>query len=376
MPRRTATLEDVARAAGVSQQTVSRVLNRPEVVSARTREQVIRAMQALHYVPNRSAQLLAGKAAPSIGLITASLTLHAPSQIAAAIKSHASLHQLEVAIAMPAQADFVALQARLDELRAQHIRGVIVSLPLESATAERLVQDNPDMACLFLDVSPEADVCCVRFDHRDGCGACVRHLWELGHREFGLLAGPESSVSARLRLASWREALHSLNIARSTTVFGDWSAASGWQKTFELLHLQPRISAIVVANDQMALGVLSALAQLNRSGSRAVSVTGYDDTADSLYFQPPLTTVAQDFDLLGKRAVERLIALMAAPQLRIRELLPTRLIVRQSAWPVAAAEDRQQTLAQLKALVEKLWLLVVEALLKLSMLTSAANVER
>ncbi|VEC55770.1 Transcriptional repressor of the lac operon [Klebsiella aerogenes] len=82
MPRRTATLEDVARAAGVSQQTVSRVLNRPEVVSARTREQVIRAMQALHYVPNRSAQLLAGKAAPSIGLITASLTLHAPSQIA------------------------------------------------------------------------------------------------------------------------------------------------------------------------------------------------------------------------------------------------------------------------------------------------------
>lgn len=354
MPRRTATLEDVARAAGVSQQTVSRVLNRPEVVSARTREHVIRAMQALHYVPNRSAQLLAGKAAPSIGLITASLTLHAPSQIAAAIKSHASLHQLEVAIAMPAQADFVALQARLDELRAQHIRGVIVSLPLESATAERLVQDNPDMACLFLDVSPEADVCCVRFDHRDSCGACVRHLWELGHREFGLLAGPESSVSARLRLASWREALHSLNIARSTTVFGDWSAASGWQKTFELLHLQPRISAIVVANDQMALGVLSALAQLNRSGSRAVSVTGYDDTADSLYFQPPLTTVAQDFDLLGKRAVERLIALMAAPQLRIRELLPTRLIVRQSAWPVAAAEDRQQTLAQLKALVEKL----------------------
>lgn len=134
--------------------------------------------------------------------------------------------------------------------------------------------------------------------------------------------------------------MHSLNIARSTTVFGDWSAASGWQKTFELLHLQPRISAIVVANDQMALGVLSALAQLNRSGSRAVSVTGYDDTADSLYFQPPLTTVAQDFDLLGKRAVERLIALMAAPQLRIRELLPTRLIVRQSAWPVAAAEDR------------------------------------
>ncbi|EEW39469.1 lac repressor [Klebsiella pneumoniae subsp. rhinoscleromatis ATCC 13884] len=195
MPRRTATLEDVARAAGVSQQTVSRVLNRPEVVSARTREQVIRAMQALHYVPNRSAQLLAGKAAPSIGLITASLTLHAPSQIAAAIKSHASLHQLEVAIAMPAQADFVALQARLDELRAQHIRGVIVSLPLESATAERLVQDNPDMACLFLDVSPEADVCCVRLlpaaAHHGGAG-----LRSVGQKGGGAADCPDGGPSA------------------------------------------------------------------------------------------------------------------------------------------------------------------------------------
>jgi hypothetical protein len=87
------------------------VLNNPDVVSERTRDKVIRAMQALHYVPNRSAQLLAGKSAPSIGLITASLTLHAPSQIAAAVKSHAGLHQLEVSIAMPAQVDYPSLQA-------------------------------------------------------------------------------------------------------------------------------------------------------------------------------------------------------------------------------------------------------------------------
>ena len=216
------------------------------------------------------------------------------------------------------------------------------------------MQENPDIACLFLDVSPETEVSCVRFDHRDGCGACVRHLWELGHRDFGLLAGPESSVSARLRLGSWRETLHRLGVSQAVTVFGDWSAASGWQKTFELLHLQPRISAIVVANDQMALGVLSALAQLNRTGNSAVSVTGYDDTADSLYFQPPLTTVAQNFDLLGKRAVELLTQQMAAPQVPIRELLPTRLIVRQSTWPREGEYSRDPLIAQLKALVDKL----------------------
>ncbi len=112
----------------------------------------------------------------------------------------------------------------------------------------------------------------------------------------------------------------------------------------------------MVANDQMALGVLSALAQLNRTGSQAISVTGYDDTADSLYFQPPLTTVAQDFNVLGKRAVELLIQLMAAPQIKIRELLPTHLIIRHSTWPYAGDEEREkgELIAQLKALVEKL----------------------
>lgn len=354
MQRRMATLEDVAREAGVSQQTVSRVLNKPDVVSERTREKVIHAMQALHYVPNRSAQLLAGKSAPLIGLITASLTLHAPSQIAAAIKSHAGAQQLEVAIAMPVTADYGALQARLDEFRAQNIRGAIINLPLESSLAEKVVRENSDICCLFLDISPDTDVCSVRFNHLDGCGACVNHLWTLGHREFGLLAGPESSVSARMRLSSWREALHRLGVSNVVTVFGDWSAASGWRKAFELLHQHPRISAIVVANDQMALGVLSALAQLNRTGSRAVSVTGYDDTADSLYFQPPLTTVAQDFDKLGKRAVEVLIQKMAAPQKRIRELLPTRLVIRQSTWPYAGDNEQEAVIAQLKTLVEKL----------------------
>lgn len=354
MIRRVATLEDVAKQAGVSLQTVSRVVNRPALVAPRTCDKVLKAMQALHYIPNRSAQLLAGKSLPALGLITASLSLHAPSQIAAAVKSHAQENQLQVAIAMPRLADFPSLQALLDEFRAQNIRGVIVGLPLESEVAERLARENPDIACLFLDVSPEAEVSCLRFDHRDGCSGCVRHLWALGHREFGLLAGPESSISARLRLNSWRDTLHQLEITRAVTVFGDWSANSGWTKTFELLHANPRISAIVVANDQMALGVLSALAQLNRTGNGAVSVTGYDDTADSLYFQPALTTVAQDFDLLGQRAVELLMAMMAKPQHRTTTLLPTRLVVRQSTYSKAASEPPQSLIDQLKALVNRL----------------------
>ncbi|STV89655.1 lac operon transcriptional repressor [Klebsiella michiganensis] len=144
MQRRLATLDDVAREAGVSQQTVSRVLNNPDVVSERTRDKVIRAMQALRYVPEPFRSASGGEIrARRLGLITASLTLHAPSQIAAAVKSYAGLHQLEVSIAMPVQVDYPSLQARLNEFRAQHIRGAIISLPLESSLAERLVVGKP-----------------------------------------------------------------------------------------------------------------------------------------------------------------------------------------------------------------------------------------
>ncbi len=138
-------------------QTVSRVLNRPQGgVSPYPRAGDPARCRRCTMCLTARRSCLPAKRRHSIGLITASLTFCAhPSQIAAAIKSHANpASQLEVAIAMPAQADFVALQARLDELRAQHIRGVIVGLPLESATAERLVQDNPDMTPHCFSMSP------------------------------------------------------------------------------------------------------------------------------------------------------------------------------------------------------------------------------
>lgn len=351
MTRRSATLFDVAQAAGVSQQTVSRVLNNPSIVSARTQEKVVRAMQILRYVPNRSAQLLAGKSMPGIGLISTSLTLHAPSQIAAAIQRYADDQRLQVAMSMPKTADLTEIQSALNEFRAQHIQGVIINQPLDNEQAEQLSRDNPDLECLFLDVPPECEVSSLRFDHHFGAKACIAHLVELGHRDFGLLAGPESAVSARLRLTCWRDALHQAGIPQALTVYGDWSAQSGWNCTLELLRLNPRISAIVVGNDQMALGVLSALATLHRDG---VSVTGYDDTADSLYYQPALTTVQQNFDQLGKQAITTVMDMCATPGQRHKRVLPVRLIVRQSTAKKSIEASREETIQQLKALITRL----------------------
>jgi len=180
MVKRQATLEDVAALAGVSQQTVSRVLNNPGIVSARTQEKVLDAMARLSYVPNRSAQLLAGKALPTLGLITTSLNLHAPSQIAAAVKIHAAARGYQVVISMAETLELPAIRAILDEFRAQNLDRAIISLPLEKEDAERLAAGHPEMQCLFLDVPPDAGVHHLGFDHRDGSRSSIEHLWAWG----------------------------------------------------------------------------------------------------------------------------------------------------------------------------------------------------
>lgn len=354
MVKRQATLEDVAALAGVSQQTVSRVLNNPGIVSARTQEKVLDAMARLSYVPNRSAQLLAGKALPTLGLITTSLNLHAPSQIAAAVKIHAAARGYQVVISMAETLELPAIRAILDEFRAQNLDRAIISLPLEKEDAERLAAGHPEMQCLFLDVPPDAGVHHLGFDHRDGSRSSIEHLWALGHRRFALLAGPMGSVSARLRLGSWQETLAGLGAEDAPTAHGDWSASSGWTQAMALLRQAPDITAMLVANDQMALGALHALHQSGRRVPQDLSVIGYDDTPDSQFFLPALTTVAQDFDLLGERAVQHALALDPSQAHFIDELLPTALVLRQSTAARRTLDARERRIEQVKAWVAAL----------------------
>ena len=354
MIKRQATLEDVAAKAGVSQQTVSRVLNNPGIVSARTQAKVIDAMTQLSYVPNRSAQLLAGKAMPTLGLVTTSLNLHAPSQIASSVKTHAAARGYQVVISMAETLSLSAIQAILDEFRAQNLDRAIISLPLEKTDAERLAAGSPEMLCLFLDVPPETGVNHLGFNHRDGSRSSVEHLWAQGHRRYALLAGPDSSISARLRLASWQTALDELGAQNVPVAHGDWSANSGWTQAMALLHRAPDITAMLVANDQMALGALHALHQSGRRVPQDLSVIGYDDTPDSQFFLPALTTVAQDFDLLGQRAVQHVLALEPSQAHFIDELLPTALVVRQSTAARCDLDERERRIEQVKAWVAAL----------------------
>ncbi|MCA7014804.1 LacI family DNA-binding transcriptional regulator [Dickeya dadantii] len=336
MKAKPVTLNDVAAYAGVSYQTVSRVLNQAPHVSDRTRGKVEQAMAALHYIPNRVAQQLARRSATTIGLATIDLSLHAPSQIAAAIKTTASELGFNVVISMLRAADGNDVQRAVNELLAQRVDGVIVNVPLEQEPAEQIHQLCAATPVLFLDTSPAADLPSVIFDPHQGTRLAIDHLVALGHRRIALLAGPQSSVSARLRYEGWQQALAAHLLTPCATAEGDWSASAGYQQAHLLLANSVRPTAIAVANDQMALGVLRAIHEYGLRVPEQISVIGFDDTRDSAYFQPPLTTIRQDFRQLGRESVNRLLECLQSPHRHTPAplRLKTTLIPRQTtaAW--------------------------------------------
>ena len=357
MKPKNATLDDVARRAGVSYQTVSRVLNRSAHVAEATREKVAQAISALNYVPNRMAQQLAGKRGFTLGLITTSLGLHAPAQIASAVKHYADQMGFNLLIALAEGDAGAGVQEALNELQAQRVDGVLLNLPLEAQQALQVTKDNPGMPCLFLDVPPSAQVFHVIFNPFDGTRASVEHLYRQGHRAFGLLSGPLTSVSARLRLDSWQRALQEHGLEPALCRQGDWSAQSGYHCTLEMTRNPDAFTALLVGNDQMALGALSALHQVRFDVPARISLIGYDDTRDSAFFLPSLTTVSQDFDRLGREAVDRLVAYIddGARQPAQSLVLPTELIVRGStAKPDTGREHHRQLAEQLQQIAAQL----------------------
>jgi DNA-binding LacI/PurR family transcriptional regulator len=354
---KTTTLYDVARVAGVSYQTVSRVINQAAHVSARTRENVERAMAELNYVPNRGAQLLAGKCQPTLGLISADLALHAPSQIASAVKQRASEQGYAVLISMVTNNAEACCREAVQELLAQRVEGLMINVPLEDDVAQRLRELAAPLPVLFLDVSEQAAVNSLVFSPSQGAQLGVAHLLEQGHSRIALLAGPETSVSARARLAGWQQSLAAAGLTPSAVARGDWSAQSGYEKAHGLLANANKPDAVLVANDQMALGVLRACAEKGIAVPGQLSVVGYDDTTDSAWFTPPLTTIRQAFRDAGEQGVDWLTGDREADVLS-QTRLPVTLVVRGSTAPAQQEppEDLAHRFHELAALASKLGL--------------------
>ncbi|WP_261789333.1 LacI family DNA-binding transcriptional regulator, partial [Klebsiella pneumoniae] len=286
--------------------------------------------------------------------LTISLAWHAPSQVAAAVKRYANLEGYQVLISMIDESVNQSIQDSINELKSQRVDKVIINVPLETEQAQKIAADNDDIVCLFLDVDPYSSVFNVSFNPADGTRASVKYLYEMGHREIALLAGPDSSVSAKLRLKSWLETLDGYGLKPVTVLHGNWDAQSGYAGALQMLRETPNFSAVLVGNDQMALGVLSAFHQHQVAVPGEKSVIGYDDTYESSFFYPALSTVSLDLDLQGKEAVRRILASTSgAPH--TSSILPARLVIRHSSGArIEQGKDLQAIAEQLRAIAHRL----------------------
>jgi DNA-binding LacI/PurR family transcriptional regulator len=343
-------MADVARLAGVSAQTVSRVSNGHPSVVGSTRSQVLAAMQELGYRPNSAARALKYGEFRTLGVILFTLATTGNSRTLEAIATHAADEGYAITlipVAVPTRDLVLGAFTRLGELA---VDGVIVIMEVHLLDAATVTLP-PGVPAVIVDSNAGAEerACeprrpgpagsagdrygVVDTDQADGARQAVRHLLGLGHRTVWHVAGPAESFAGERRAAAWRATLASAGAPVPPMRRGDWSAESGYRAGLALAA-EPDCTAVFAANDQMALGLLRAFHEAGKVVPRDVSVVGFDDIPDSASFIPPLTTVHQDFAEVGRRCVHRILRqIRHEPIDPHTTLVPTRLVERASTAP-------------------------------------------
>lgn len=336
---------DVARRAGVSHQTVSRVLNEHPNVSPQTRADVMAAIRDLGYRPNAAARSLATGRTNALGVISFDTTLYGPASMLYGIE-RAAHPAYSVAIASLQALDRRSLTAAIERFLNQAVEGIIVIAPDNLAVAA-LRGLGADIPLVAVGCGPSVPLPSVTIDNRAGAARATQHLLDLGHPTVHHLAGPDNWLDAQQRVAGWLETLGAAGAPVPELLRGDWSARSGYEAGRRLATM-PDVTAVLCANDPMALGLLRALAEQGRDVPGDVSVAGFDDIPEAPFFLPPLTTVRQDFGELGRRALHLLMDQIAGVPLSAPVLpVAADLIVRAStAPPRSGRRGRGSKLAQ------------------------------
>jgi DNA-binding LacI/PurR family transcriptional regulator len=322
-------MADVASAAGVSHMTVSRVLNGTARVSPETRAKVEKALRTLGYRPNAAARALATGRSGQLAVIFFDTTLFGPASALFAIEQAARREAYSVSVVSLPRIDVDTMRDAAAQLRAQAVDGTIIVAPHTSA-AGALSAIRDDLPAAVVAGAETAGLPLVAIDQETGARLATERLLSLGHDTVWHVAGPGNWVDAKARARGWRKALQRAGAVVPTPLVGDWSARSGYEAGVRLAA-EKEATAIFVANDHMALGVLRALELAGRRVPRDVSVVGFDDVPESPYYPPALTTVRQDFEQLGEQAVATLLGRIAGDQSTPRVLLEPRLIMRDSA---------------------------------------------
>ncbi|WP_309135380.1 LacI family DNA-binding transcriptional regulator [Cellulomonas sp.] len=307
---------DVARLAGVSHQTVSRVLNDHPNVRAETRDRVLSAIEQLGYRRNTVARALVTRRTGAIGVVTEDSPLYGPTMTLIALENAARGQGMYVSVATVTRWDVATVQGSLEHYMDQGVDGVVVIASHDEAV--RAVQSFRARVPVVM-VGPaelDGDIPTVAVNQYAGARLATRHLLDLGHTDVLHVAGPQVWLDARSRSRGWHDTMLQAGLRPRDPVPGDWTASTGFRIGKELVERdrtgEDRLpTAVFAANDQLALGLLHAFAESGVRVPHDVSVVGYDDVEGAAHFFPPLTTVRPDFVELGRRCLDQLVAAMA-----------------------------------------------------------------
>ncbi|RYV50073.1 LacI family DNA-binding transcriptional regulator [Pengzhenrongella frigida] len=325
-------MSDVARVAGVSHQTVSRVLNAHTSVRPETRARVLEAIAELGYRRNIAARALVTRRSGTIGVVTVGLPYFGPSSTLIAVEEAARAAGYFVSIATLAGTDASSVDKAVEYFLGQAVEGIIVIAPQDDVR-DALVPFASQIPLVMIasEPSPGFSLHTMSVDQELGARLATRHLLDLGHREVVHVAGPLDWIDARARVAGWRAELAVAGVAPGAQIAADWSAERGYAVGRSLVR-EGAPTAVFAANDQLALGLLHAFAEGGVAVPQDVSVVGFDDIGGAAHFHPPLTTVRQEFADLGRRCLELLVAAMEGLPLDPTPI-PPRLVVRASTGP-------------------------------------------
>ncbi|MFF1633380.1 LacI family DNA-binding transcriptional regulator [Leifsonia sp. NPDC058248] len=300
-------MRDVARLAGVSHQTVSRVINGHASIRDSTRDRVLHAMDELRYRPNRAARALVTARSNTIGVLASSAaSLYGPVSSMGAIQDAGREAGYNVTVAHLGDLTREGIAAGLEHLIAQAVEGIIVIAP-QDRVLDEIGAIDVGVPYVTLQAGHEYADSELSVDQTAGARAATRHLIDLGHERIVHLTGPIEWIEALARLRGYEQEMAAAGLTVPPPVTGDWTSERGYTAGLELLA-DRAVTAVFASNDQMALGLYHAAHELGRDVPGDVSVVGFDDIPEAAHFWPPLTTVRQDFTELGRRCVARLLA--------------------------------------------------------------------
>ncbi len=326
------TIHDVARHSGVSYQTVSRVINNHASVAAHTRTRVLQVIEELNYRPSILAKGLVTKRSQLIGLIAYGTFHYGPSQVVQNVERCARSHGYETLLSTPSEFKEREILIAVERLQQFGVDGIVLLTPYDAHDiAKRLGTRVP---FIMIDATADVEGPTVSIDQFEGGVLATEHLVNLGHKQILHVSGPSEWSDAELRYQGYVRTLERHNLAVLPRLEGDWSAESGFRAAQRALEDGLTFTAVFASNDQMALGVIKALRQAGLQVPHQVSVMGVDNTPETAFYDPPLTTVAQDFGLLGRRSLEELLRLIAQPLEQVRHFIfQPQLVVRASTAP-------------------------------------------